>query len=211
MPPQEAQLLRDLGINESDEDEEDGDDQRFSPIVSQPAPSDLQDEEFSFGSQPAERPLSPPPSPPVERNVRPRSSSAIDVGGASRLMFGGQASSRPPVLPASAPLSVADKCNRDFDGSNLNILPNADVLLMKGVFSLQALRDMCARIPGFPKAENLSRVMLVRHVEAFHQIFDCAETEGGRRESAAPFSALPPQNPVNAEGPVPPAMGDVPS
>ena len=38
IPPQDAQLLRDLGINESEEDEEDGDDQRFSLVMSQPAP-----------------------------------------------------------------------------------------------------------------------------------------------------------------------------
>ena len=210
-----SRILGSCNLNEFQEDEEDGDDQRFSPVMSQPAPSDPLDEDFSFGSQPTERPSSPPPSPPVERNVRPRSSSAIDVGGAARLMFetlpGAQASSRPSALPASAPLAVADKCNRDFDGNNLNILPNADVLLMKGVFSLQVLRDMCARIPGFPKSENLSRVMLVKHVEAFRQIFDCAATEGGHRQPAAPALAVPPHNLAGAEGPVPPAMGDVPS
>ena len=50
IPPQDAQLLRELGINESEEEEEDGDDQRFSPDLSQPVPSEPLDEEFSFGS-----------------------------------------------------------------------------------------------------------------------------------------------------------------
>ncbi|KAK3260178.1 hypothetical protein CYMTET_30851 [Cymbomonas tetramitiformis] len=120
---------------------------------------------------------------------------------------GAQASSRPSTLPASAPPSVADKCNRDFTGSNLNILPSADVLLMKGVFSLQVLRDMCARTPGFPKSESLSRVLLVKHVEAFRQIFDCAATEGSHRQRAAPVLAVPQHNLEGAEGAVPPAMG----
>ncbi|KAK3247632.1 hypothetical protein CYMTET_42875 [Cymbomonas tetramitiformis] len=124
---------------------------------------------------------------------------------------GAQASSRPSTLPASAPLSVADICNRDFTGSNLNLLPSADVLLMKGVFSLQVLHDMCARTPGFPKSENLSRVMLVKHVEAFRQIFDCAATEGSHRQPAAPALAVPQHNFAGAEGPAPPAIGDVPS
>ena len=215
IPPQDAQLLRELGIDESEEEEEDGEDQRFSPDLSQPVPSEPLEEEFSFGSQPNERPSSPPPSPPATRSVRPRSSSAIDVGGAARLMFGvlpgAQPISRPSTPPASATLSVADVCTRDFNGGNLNLLPNADVLLMKNVFSLQALRTMCARIPGFPKPESLSRVMLVKHVEAFRQIFDCAATGGSHRQPAAPASTVPHTQSVGAEGPVPPAMGDVPS
>ncbi|KAK3252584.1 hypothetical protein CYMTET_38117 [Cymbomonas tetramitiformis] len=70
---------------------------------------------------------------------------------------------------------------------------------------------MCARIPGFPKSENLSRVMLVKHVEAFRHIFDCAATEGSHRQPAAPALAVPQHILAGAEGPVPPAMGDVPS
>eukprot|EP00854_Cymbomonas_tetramitiformis_P002238 gene2238-biopygen2146 len=213
--PQDAQLLRDLGIDESEEEEEDGGTQRSPPALSQPVASETLDEEFSFGSQPAERPPSPPPSSPSERNVRPRSALAIDVGAASRLMFadvpGAQTSSPPPAAPASAPLSVAEKCNRDFTGDNLNILPYSDVLLMKGVFSLQVLRDMCGRIPGFPRVEKLSRVMLVKHVEAFRQIFNRANADESHRQLVAPASTSSPHNLAGAEGPVPPARGDVPS
>ncbi|KAK3276723.1 hypothetical protein CYMTET_15229 [Cymbomonas tetramitiformis] len=209
-PREEPAIFRSLGLNESEDGDEvvDAGERWSRENVETPespsGPSLLQ--ELSFGDQAAPgRADSPPPA----RNVLQRTSLAEDVAGGASLPLRPQASRDEVHRVTEEAPSIPDLTVNAFTGLNFYVLPSKELLLNASIFKSEHLRKICAKVPGLEVTNNQSRATMVRNLENFREVLERAQTPP-TGDMVTPAN-LTPRADLNAGGPVPPPMGDVPS
>ncbi|KAK3237297.1 hypothetical protein CYMTET_52615 [Cymbomonas tetramitiformis] len=209
-PREEPAIFRSLGLNESEDGDEvvDAGERWSRENVETPespsGPSLLQ--ELSFGDQAAPgRADSPPPA----RNVLQRTSLAEDVAGGASLPLRPQASRDEVHHATEERLTIPDLTVNAFTGLNFFVLPSKELLLNPSIFKTEHLRKICAKVPGLEVSNNQSRATMVRNLESFREVLERSRTPP-TGDMATPVT-LTPRTDLNAGGPVPPPMGDVPT